>query len=355
LNEDVLSASSSHLALRAMQDEEDATATPPRYSEAAGVEHHPQITDFIPRRYRSIALVGLTGAAMVAVLVAINTFVVPNSQRLGMPHTVPFDLGVRGSLADWTAAVVLLVASAICWIIFSIRQHRIDDIRGRYHVWFLASMVCLMMSANSVSSLHLVIASALSQMTGWQALRDGAVWWLAVAGLPIAWIATRAILDASESRLAGAMALFGAGCYAFAFASYLGWIPITDPRAESSITAGARLLGHWSLLVGVIAYARYVILDAQGLIPIRLRRSESRESSAPERTGGSRQTMGVIGPGNTSTAQSSRKSSALRAEWIDGSQPEDDENEDDDRGKGEKLHKSERKQLRRPKPQKRAA
>ncbi|MCI0491601.1 MAG: hypothetical protein L0Z07_01540, partial [Planctomycetes bacterium] len=82
-----MSASSSHLALRAMQDEEDATATAPRYSEAAGVEHHPQITDFIPRRYRSIALVGLTGAAMVAVLVAINTFVVPNSQRLGMPHT----------------------------------------------------------------------------------------------------------------------------------------------------------------------------------------------------------------------------------------------------------------------------
>ena len=28
----------------------------PRYSDAAGVENHPQITDFVPRRYRTIAL-----------------------------------------------------------------------------------------------------------------------------------------------------------------------------------------------------------------------------------------------------------------------------------------------------------
>ena len=31
-----------------------STDDAPRYSDAAGVENHPQVTDFVPRRYRTI-------------------------------------------------------------------------------------------------------------------------------------------------------------------------------------------------------------------------------------------------------------------------------------------------------------
>ena len=50
LNEEALSASTAHLALR-RGDVELAAAKTQRYSEQAGVEHHPQITDFLPRRF----------------------------------------------------------------------------------------------------------------------------------------------------------------------------------------------------------------------------------------------------------------------------------------------------------------
>ena len=39
----------------------DAASQAPRYSDAAGVENHPQITDFVPRRYRTIVLLLMAG------------------------------------------------------------------------------------------------------------------------------------------------------------------------------------------------------------------------------------------------------------------------------------------------------
>ena len=50
LKDEVLSASTNYSSLprRRMTMRPDAA---PRYSDAAGVENHPQITDFVPRRY----------------------------------------------------------------------------------------------------------------------------------------------------------------------------------------------------------------------------------------------------------------------------------------------------------------
>ena len=49
---------------------------PPRYSEAAGVEHHPQVTDFFPRRFRTIGALAAVGVAATAVIEALHWFVV---------------------------------------------------------------------------------------------------------------------------------------------------------------------------------------------------------------------------------------------------------------------------------------
>src|SRR5262252_8477665 len=59
LKEEVLSASAR--AKSRSNDRDDAGEDAPRYSEAAGVENHPQVTDFVPRRYSTIAMLGLFG------------------------------------------------------------------------------------------------------------------------------------------------------------------------------------------------------------------------------------------------------------------------------------------------------
>src|SRR4051812_682669 len=136
LKDDLLSASAARTAHRVApaSDAEDA----PRYSDAAGVENHPQVTDFVPRRYGTIAMLMFFGAALTAASAAAHYFVLPILASQGM-DTAAFDLGARGSLASWTAAVVLFVASGFCVMTYSLRRHRIDDFRGRYRVWMAAA------------------------------------------------------------------------------------------------------------------------------------------------------------------------------------------------------------------------
>src|SRR6478752_3481173 len=122
LNEEVRSTSGSRAAVRAAVDE-DA----PRYSDAAGVENHPQITDFVPRRYSTIALLGLFGVGATAATSALHYFGVPFAYSHGMNSSAAFDLTARGNLTAWLAAVVLFMASIFCAMTYSIRRHRIDD------------------------------------------------------------------------------------------------------------------------------------------------------------------------------------------------------------------------------------
>jgi hypothetical protein len=117
-----------------------------------------------------------------------------------------------------------------------------------------------------------------------------------------------------------------------------------------------------------VAYARYVVLDAQGLVKHhRLAASAKAKSTTPLRKQvEERKQTAVAATASSSPAAAARptlqvaKTPAEPSRWVDGSRPErdrryedDDEDEatDDDR----KLSKSERKRLRKLKAQSRAA
>src|SRR3982751_2828476 len=105
LKEEVRSASGSRATLRAAVAD-DA----PRYSDAAGVENHPQVTDFVPRRYSTIALLGLFGAGATVLTAALHYFALPIAVSNRMESIDAFDLTARGNLTEWLAAVVLFMA-----------------------------------------------------------------------------------------------------------------------------------------------------------------------------------------------------------------------------------------------------
>jgi hypothetical protein len=369
LKDEVLSASSNYTAARTARGADSATDAP-RYSDVAGVENHPQITDFIPRRHATFAMLVLFGAISTAALGSLQYFASSIAAATGMRNTMTFDLTATGSVAAWLAAVVLLLASAACLIIYSIRRHRIDDYRGRYRVWFLGALACLILSANSVAGFHPLAADALGNLTGWTALRDGAVWWLLVAGLPIGWIALRALLDVRESRAAAVLLVAAVACYAMSAVSYLGLARIADPRMRSIAVGATLLMGHWLVLASALSYARFVVLDAQGLITVRRRPTAKRvktdveampagdASKAPAKPGVSIFAAAKVSRPSVPTAA---KTPADSSRWVDGSRPERDrfEREDDDDdsadGGGRKLSKSDRKRLRKLKAQGRAA
>jgi hypothetical protein len=363
LTEEVRSASSSRAAHRA-----DVADDAPRYSDAAGVENHPQVTDFVPRRYSTIALLGLLGAAATAVTAALHYFALPIAASRGMYSSAAFDLTARGNLTEWLAAVVLFMASGFCILTYSIRRHRIDDYRGRYRVWLGAGLACLVLSANSVTGLHEVLADVLTRATGWSALRDGAAWWIAIAGLPLAWIFARVLLDVRECRIAAAL-LMGAGvCYGISAASFLGYGPAEDAQIQPIVTAAPLMLGHWLLFTAIVANARFVVLDAQGLVTVRRKTKAKRTTeSTAESKPAARKSSPVAASSSSATATVSLSRETLQpvktpadsSRWVDGSRFERehyDSDEEEESSDGErKLSKSDRKKLRKIKTQGRAA
>ncbi|MEX0610913.1 MAG: hypothetical protein WD229_02230, partial [Pirellulales bacterium] len=228
-------------------------------------------------------------------------------------------------------------------------------------IWFAASAACLILSANSVAGLHHVLAYTLSQVTGWTALRAGAAWWLAIGGLPLAWVAFRTLRDVMECRLAATLWISALGCYVAAAASYLGAGPSFGPRIDPMLHAVLTLVGHWLLLTAVVSYARFVVLDAQGLI--RIRAGSQRTAKAKARL---QRKYATTAPSILSVAGYSRQNASLakpiesasKKDWIDGSRPERDpydDNDDDSPDGPRKLSKADRKRLRKLKAQNRAA
>jgi hypothetical protein len=358
LNEEALSASSAHLALHAGESDEPAEDAP-RYSDAAGVEHHPQVTDYIPRKFRTLGMVGVAGIGTTAVIEGLYWFLAPRAEKYGFDAAAAFDLSSSSGVASWLASMVLAVASATCWLIYSLRRHRIDDFKGRYRIWLAAAVACALLSLESVAPVHRMLAAAAAYHTGWTALRGHAAWWLVLGGLPLGWIALRAWLDARESRAAAVAIGAAIGSYGVAVASYLGIGVELAPASQVMVTAGATLVGHWMLLVGILSYGRYVVLDAQGLIPARER---SRTVSKREQVAKDRE---VKHASRTAAAESKSPLRSFResydsaevesksTQWVDGTEPVS-ENYDDEDGDydSQKISKADRKRMRK---QKRAA
>jgi hypothetical protein len=341
----------------------------PRYSDAAGVENHPQVTDFIPRRYRTIAILVLIGVGTTTVLAALDYFAGAIAQASGARAVNAIVMTTPGSLASWLSAVLLLLASGTCLLTYSIRRHRIDDFRGRYRVWLGASIVCLTMSANSVTGLHQTLADILSHATGWAALRDGAAWWLMVPGLPVAWVLFRALFDVRECRFAAALALVAVTSYAISAATFLGLVPVAESQARVLVVGTTLLAGHWFVLAAAVSYARFVVLDAQGLITVRrpqpAKKVQKVQKSVAKTDLPTVATMAKSTPSVLSAAGYSRatlqtaKTPADSSRWVDGSRPERDrydrDKDDDDSSGGQKLSKTDRKKLRKLKTEGRAA
>jgi hypothetical protein len=229
----------------------------------------------------------------------------------------------------------------------------VDDYRGRYRIWVAAAVACVTLSTNSVVGLHNLLAETLTHFTGWSALPAGAAWWLPIAGLPLTWIGVRTLIDVRECRLA-MLLLSSAFCaYAVGLTSFVGVMPVAfEPRSATLITGAATLMGHWLMLVAVLSYARYVVLDAQGLIEHRP--AATSKSAHMEH----REALDAASlPANPTPPQPSRSSSVT--EWVDGRRSQrqryDDDADDDSSDSNRKLTKAERKQLRKLKARDRAA
>ncbi len=350
LNEEVLSASNIATRTGSIASTLEPGDTP-RYGAGANIENHPQVTSFVPRRFRTLSLIAIGGlaAGTVAELAAHYADSLSELTQVVTPSEITEVFATR--LVAWTSAALLLLTFCYTRLIFSLRRHRVDDYRGRYRVWRTAGWAAILLSVNAVLGAHELVARCLGNLVDWQLLPSHAGWWLAPAALLGGWLLIKLVIDAAECRSALTVYLLAVACLTVAGVHSAGWSPQWAADWPGLLSRSLPLAGHTMLLVGSLLFARYVILDVQGLIEHRAAVELPALADSKKETPSSDDTEQVT---ERVVTEKQKIKPAIQSEssaWVDGSEPE----LDDDQQGARRLSKADRKRLRKQKQRNRAA
>ncbi len=228
-----------------------------------------RLTDLVPRRLTTFGLLLLAGLACVAGLEVLYAWMSDLAPTTADGRVAALDLDGEGSLAVWFSSVTLLLAGLIAVIVYTIRRYKTDDYQGYYRVWLWAAMCWLLMSVDQTASLHEGFKEMMVQVTGTRLFGDGSVWWMVPCFFLLGAVSSRLLVDMRHCRLSSGALLAAAACYVLAVAVQLEWVlPESGARAVM-LEEGAKMVGNLLLLLAMGLHARYVILDAEGLLPRR--------------------------------------------------------------------------------------
>jgi len=249
---------------------------PPRKSEYYGnaefLEQQWQLLDLVPRRLLVLTLLLLAGTAIVVGLEAAYAWMLERMAAGGTVTTgntvaAALDIGAKGSLACWFSSLTLLAASVAALLGYTVRRHRTDDYQGRYRVWLWAAGCWFLMATDQAASLREGFRDAMVALTGTPLLRDGTLWWVVVYVLVFGAVGSRLLLDMRPSRLSIGALTAAAVAYGLAITSHLGWTLAGTAAGEVMLRTSSEMAGHLMLLAAMGLHSRYVILDAEGLVP----------------------------------------------------------------------------------------
>ena len=259
LNEELCRGSASGTALRARSAErnEMSERTWLHYGLEA-LADQPRITSLVPRRLPLHFLLLLSGAGAIFAIGALFAW---------MPKETPiaaFDLSGSGSLAGWFLSATMLAATVASVLVYSVRRYRTDDYRGEYRIWLWAATCWVLLSVDATAGLREAFKDAMTRLTGTALYGDGSLWWAVPYLVVLSALGSRLLVDAWPARLSTATLVAAGGCLVSAVVVQLGWISVGN---SIMVGRGAEMLGCWLLLVGTGFHARYVVLDAAGMLP----------------------------------------------------------------------------------------
>lgn len=250
------------------------------YGDAEFLDQQLRLLDLVPRRFVALMFLFSGGAAAAVGLEFLYGWMVA---RMGDGGTAiaALDLGSRGSLACWFSSLLLLSASVAALLVYSVRRHRTDDYQGRYRVWIWAAGGCFLLAAEQATGLREAFRELMIFLTGTSLLGGGDLWWIIAYGIIFGAIGSRVLIDLR--RCVPAVAALSAASVAFGLvvAQRFGWGFFVGGTSQVMYLAGCEMAGSVLLSAAFAFYARYVILDAEGLLP-RRRNDASEDCSSDE-------------------------------------------------------------------------
>ncbi len=314
----------------------------PHYGEEALTEQ-PRITDLIPRRLPAYLLLFTLGLASIAGIEGLHVWRLGGGSITAIGGFAAFDLAGAGGLAAWFLSATLLAASIASVLVYAVRRYRTDDYRGYYRIWLWAATCWMVMSIDATAGLREEFMDLMTRMTGTALHGDGTLWWAVPYLVLLSALGSRLVIDTWPARLSTAALCTAGACLASAAVMRLGFVAPESGAGNPMVTKGAEMLGSWMLFMAAALHARYVALDAEGLLPLpkadRLALAED-ELSAELVVGENREWTAVDSP-HQSPAPVLRRRTAAKPK----PEPEFD-TADAEASIGRKLTKQEKKALR---------
>jgi hypothetical protein len=222
-----------------------------------------RLTDLIPRRPMVLVLLALAGLAIIAALEMLHAWSAPGSDRLPIPA---FDLSQRAGLATWCSSIVLALAGILAVMVYTVRRNRIDDYRGHYRVGLWAAMCWFLLSAGQTAGLHEAFSQTMIRLTGTPLVGDGSLWSIIAYGFLLGGVGTRLVVDMRHCRLSVATLVSGVACYGAAAVALCEDFSFSGTTGSVMFCQGAVLVGNLLFVLAMAIHARYVLLDAEGLV-----------------------------------------------------------------------------------------
>jgi len=239
------------------------------YGDASFLDEQIRLIDLVPRRLTTFILWLAAALSIIAGLEVLHTWQskLPATNLGG--HFAAFDLTRSGCLSSWFSSLLLLAASVAAWLVYTIRRHRTDDYHGRYRIWIWAALCWFFAATDVAANLHESFKQIMIRLTQTYIWGDGTLWWIIPYALAFGALGSRLVLDMRPCRLSIATFLFATAGYLLAASMELGLLTADDAARAVMIKAGAAMFGNSMLLLSAALNARYVILDAEGLLPRR--------------------------------------------------------------------------------------
>jgi hypothetical protein len=315
-------------------------------------------SDLIPTRKLSLSLVATASLVVLGLLNGLQYLGTKITSWLEPGLQSSLSLTAANSLASWCSAIGFFCAALFGLQVYAMRRHRRDDYRGTYRIWLVLCGVFALASVQCVVPLERIAASLVAQAIRSPAFAPGEV---GIVGVKLAFLAAvfvRMSIEVRRSRASGGFLVAALAMFAASVLSEVPSLGAAIQQRAAWLSGNLFLIGGLLLLNSVIAYARYVILDAQGKLIRRSRggrlkallrpRGKSGSSNSPRESSDA-----TTGRGQTQPAATSQRSSTAQPAPSD-SADDDDEDRDDEEWDSDseaddrefsRLSKTERKRL----------
>lgn len=254
------------------------------YSYGADRRNHHKTTDLIPKRVLSYLLLVLVVVSALAVINYGAVYAPHMEQHVGSEGVRALSIHGQGSIASWFSSFLLIMTGLASLQIYALRQHRCDDYGGTYRLWLWMAGLFLLASVNCIVNLGEVLTYLFQSVTQ-QSLTNSPWTLIGIKLTLLSLLVARGIFEVRESR----------GSIAWVLLVWVGYSAASLmqlPAARQSVSGvgpemvvgNCLLVGTLGLFMAHLTYARFIFLQAHGLIKLREKKVVKRKKAAPKKT-----------------------------------------------------------------------